>query len=275
MGLFFNTYDVQSEYLVHREGPVKKIGFSVQKGGSGKTTTSTNVAFGLARKGYKVVLADCDPQGNASTNYLTEAPEYELSDVLNGNVEVKDALAEIRENFFILPTFSIGGGLRLYGETKVTQEPFIFQDLGEELEKLGFDYLIYDLSPGLGPLERAVMIGSDEVITPILPEYFSLDGVEIFITELEKLRKAMRIKTKYDKVIINNINLSLKIHKETVNDIEKAIKGKLTPYHIPQDVNLKSAQAENISIYEYIARGEKEAGTSRSVQYFETLVEAL
>ena len=254
---------------------MKKIGFSVQKGGSGKTTTSTNIAFGLASKGHRVVLADCDPQGNASTNYLKDAPQYELSDVLNGKVEVKDALTEIRENLFILPTFSIGGGLRLYGETKVTQEPFIFQDLAEELEKLGFDYLIYDLSPGLGPLERAVIIGSDEVITPILPEYFSLDGVEIFITELEKLKKSMRVKTKYEKVIINNINMSLGIHKTTVEEIEKAIAGKLKPFFIPQDVNLKNAQAVNQSIYEYVPKNEKEAGKSRSVEYFNKLVEVL
>jgi len=254
---------------------LKKIGFSVQKGGSGKTTTSTNVAFGLSKRGYKVVLADCDPQGNASTNYLTEAPKYELSDVLNGSVEVKDALTLIRDNFYILPTFSIGGGLRLYGETKVTQEPFIFQDLSEELEKLGFDYLIYDLSPGLGPLERAVIIGSDEVITPILPEYFSLDGVEIFIAELEKLKKSMRVKTRYEKVVINNFNMSLGIHKRIVQDIENAIQGKLQPFFIPQDVNLKNAQSVNKSIYEYVAGNDKEAGKSRSVEYFNKLVEVL
>lgn len=254
---------------------MKTISFAIQKGGVGKTTSSVNVAHGLARKGHKTVLIDADPQGNASTNYITELPGHELADVLFGKVEVKDALVPIRENLYMLPTYAIGGDLRKYGNTEVNEEPFIFQDLADALKKEGFDYCIYDLSPSFGPLERAVLLGSDEVVTPLLPEAFSVDGIESFTFDLDSLRKKMRARIRYDKLILNNVNMSLKIHKDSVNKIKSKIPESMQVFIIPQDVRIKDAQNANKSIYEYKREQDKEEGLSRSVTAFNDLVEAL
>jgi len=254
---------------------MKKIAFSVQKGGTGKTTTSVNVAHGLARRGYKTCLVDCDPQGNATTNYLKEPPENELADILDDKVFVREALVQIRDNLFLLPTFSIGGGLKAYSEKVASKEPYVFQDLAEELLKLKFDYVIYDLSPAFGDLESAILNACDEVITPILPEYFSIDGIQIFSAQLDILRKRLRSKVRYDRVVINNVNMSLGIHKDMAASIQKAAKGRFITYIIPQDVNLKNAQGLNESIYDYHGASDKEPGQSRSVTAYEQLVGAL
>lgn len=254
---------------------MRSIAFSVQKGGTGKTTTAVNVAYGLSKRGKKVCLVDCDPQGNASTNYLTETTKYELADILKEKIFTKEAVTQIRENLYIIPTFSIGGDLRGYSKTTASEEPLVFQDLAEELGKLGFDYAIYDLSPAFGALESAVLNGVDEVITPILAEPFSLDGIEIFAAELERLKKRLRSRVRYDKIIINNVNMSYGIHRDSTDKIIQAVKGKLIPFVIPQDVSLKDAQGDRLSIYEYQKAGDKEPGTSRSVAAYETLVEEL
>ncbi|MBF9018960.1 MULTISPECIES: ParA family protein [unclassified Oceanispirochaeta] len=254
---------------------MKSIAFAVQKGGTGKTTTAVNVAHGLALKGKKTALIDCDPQGNATNNYFTELPMNELADVLSGKVSPVEAFTEIRENLFMIPTFAIDGGLRLWGETQATKEPYIFDDLKGELATLGFDYVIYDLSPAFGSLERAVMIGADEVITPILPEPFSVDGVEIFASELTKLRKQMRSKIGFNRVVVNNVNMSLGIHKENLEAIKAAVGDRMTVMVVPQDTSLKNAQGVNKSIYEYMRKGDKEAGQSRSVEAYNSIVEVL
>jgi chromosome partitioning protein len=254
---------------------MKSFAFAVQKGGTGKTTTAVNVAHGLALKGFKTVLIDCDPQGSATNNYFPELPLTELADVLTGKVTPESALTEIRPGLFMLPSFSLTGKLRLWGETQATQEPYIFDELRAELAKLGFDYVIFDLSPAFGHLERAVLIGAREVITPILPEPFSVDGITIFTSELNKLRKQMRVNIKYDRVIINNLNLSLGIHKDNLQIIKDGLNGSMDLMIVPQDVNLKNAQGSYKSIYEYIKPGDKEAGLSRSVEAYNRIVEGL
>ena len=138
---------------------MRKIAFHLQKGGVGKTTLSGNVAYGLSSIGKKTIIIDCDPQGNLSSWFLDSATKYELSDVLAGNVVLSDAIINIRENLSILPTFSIGGELRTYAETKLNDEPFVFEDLCSELETMGYDVAIFDFtfksrhaeSPGIRP----------------------------------------------------------------------------------------------------------------------------
>jgi len=102
-------------------------------------------------EGIPTLLVDVDPQGNASSWFLTGDLEYELSDVLQGLCYVDDAIVEVPnvKNLFVLPTFGIGGGLKTYAETKIAEEPYVLQDLVQEL-KQKFDRIILDLPPGLG-----------------------------------------------------------------------------------------------------------------------------
>ena len=181
------TFEVQTHYIRITEVYMKQLAFHIQKGGVGKTTLSGNIAW-LMSQTQKVALIDCDPQGNTSSWFLTEAPTHELADVLQGSVEVPEALIGITENLSILPTFSLEGVLKQYAETRLNDEPFIFEELGEELNALGYDTVIYDLSPGMSRLEKSVLLAMDEVIVPLTPEYFSVDGITIFNNELQKLR---------------------------------------------------------------------------------------
>lgn len=254
---------------------MKSIAFAVQKGGTGKTTTAVNVAHGLALKGNKTVLIDCDPQGNATNNLFTEKPVHELAEVLKGEITPDEGITEIRDNLFIIPTISIGGGLRAWGRSDAKDEIYIFDDLKKELGKMGFDYIIYDLSPSFGDLEQAVLMGADEVITPILPEPFSVDGVEIFVSELNRFRRQKRAKVDFSRVIVNNVNLSLGIHRKNLNDIQTAVAGKMDIMVVPQDTSLKNAQGDCKSIYEYTRKGDKAPGLSRAVEAYNSIVEAL
>ena len=116
---------------------MKRVAFYVQKGGTGKTTLSGNVSHVLARS-LRTVLVDCDPQGNASSWFLTAAPRWELADVLQGRVKVQDALVPLGERLAILPTFGLNGTLKQYAEGPLNDEPYIFEELGQQLEQLSY-----------------------------------------------------------------------------------------------------------------------------------------
>ena len=126
--------------------------------------------------------------------------------------------------------------------------PFIFEDLCGELEKLGFVIAIFDLSPGMSRLEKCVLLAMDEVITPLTPEYFSIDGVSIFNNELQKLNKSFRRNVQHKRIIANNINRSFKRHNVFYNQF-KALDYEL--FSIVQDSKLAESQIYNKSIFEY------------------------
>ena len=226
---------------------MKKIAFHIQKGGTGKTTLSGNIAYAQSQT-RKTVLIDCDPQGNASSWFIVDSAKYELADILQGRATVKESLIKLSETFYILPTFAINGGLKDYAETALFREPFIFDDLTEELEKQDFEIAIFDLSPGMSQLERTVIGSVDVVITPLTPEYFSLDGIEIFSNELKKLNKSLRKNVRHNKIVCNGLNKSFSRHTEiykTFEDLE------YTLFTIPQDSKIAESQLVHKSIFEY------------------------
>ena len=231
----------------------KTISFHLQKGGVGKTTISGTLACKSAMEGYTTLLVDVDPQGNASSWFYDGELQYELSDVLQGTCYIQEAIVEIASvpNLFLLPTFGIGGGLKTYAETKIADEPYVLQDLVHELSN-SFDRIVLDLSPGLGKLERSALIASDEIITPMTPEVFSLDGLEIFIDELEKIRKNLRSKVKHDKIIINSFDERIRQHKDIY---DAAISGSFKVFKIPVDPVFRKSQERNIAPQLFNQRG--------------------
>lgn len=224
-----------------------KLAMYLQKGGVGKTSLAGNVAHVLART-RRVVLVDGDPQGNASSWFLTEAPAHELADVLTGKAKLADALVSLTERLSILPTFGLNGTLKVYAEGPLGEEPFVFEDLCGQLEALGFDVAIFDLSPGVSRLEKCIMLAMDEVISPVEPEGFSMDGLAILTNELEKVNKNYRRHVLHRRLVINNLNRSFKRHLEVL----EALQGKdYELFVVPQDAKVAEAQFRNKSLFDY------------------------
>lgn len=221
----------------------KSIAFHLQKGGVGKTTISGTLACQSALDGVSTLLIDVDPQGNASSWFLKDSPKFELADVIQGKCFPNEAIVPIAQvpNLSLLPTFGIGGTLKNYSETKLAEEPFVLQDLISELSK-SYEHIILDLSPGLGRLERAALIAVDEVITPMTPEVFSLDGLEIFIEELKRLKKNFRSNIKHSKIVINSYDDRIKQHRDIYDE---ACKGQFEVFKVPVDPLFRKAQEAN------------------------------
>ena len=241
-----------------------KIAFHIPKGGTGKTSLSGNVAS-FASRSMRTVLIDADPQGNSTSWFLTGSIERDLSDVLHGRAPAKDAVIEVKDNLDLLPTAGIGGDLKQYAEGPMLQSPFVFDDLNDELAKLGYDLAVYDLSPGMSMLERCVIHSVDEVISPMSPEYFSVDGLESFTAAIREINRTYRKNVRYSKLVINAINRSFRQHRKNLGRLEEL---DLQIFQIPQDRGVADSQSAHMSIYEYNPR-------SRAVQGITKLAEAI
>ncbi|MDC7248115.1 MAG: AAA family ATPase [Sphaerochaetaceae bacterium] len=231
----------------------KTISFHLQKGGVGKTTISGTISCQSAMQGAKTILVDLDPQGNASSWFLIDKTKYEVSDVLQGRCFIHEAVVPVRsmKNLYILPSFGIGGDLKKYGEQVIKSEPYVIFDLVKQLSK-EYDHIVLDLSPGLGNLETSALIASDEIITPMTPEIFSLDGLEIFIHELEGIKKRFNSSVVHNKVIINSFDGRIEQHKDI---LRVALKGEYSIYKIAVDPVFRKSQESHTAPQLFKMRG--------------------
>lgn len=226
---------------------MKTLATWIAKGGVGKSTLTGNLSYYLKGRG-KVLLVDADPQGNLSGWLHPETFNYELADVLNGQVEIKDAIISVREGLDLLGTFAIGGNLKRWSETVLPSRPFAFHDLKDAAVTLGYDYLVFDCSPGLSILERSIIGVTDQVLPIVRPEYFSFDGIEVFKESIETVRKELRSKVSAPYLIVNGLNLSFGVHKsyyEALKDFEYEL------YTIGQTTKATEAQTAHKFLAEY------------------------
>lgn len=236
---------------------MKKITFSIQKGGTGKTSISVSVAVELA-KNNKVLFIDADPQGNATTWFAFDSVKYEFSDLINdvvnddNKLSPKDVLLKTQiENLFFIPTAGVGGGLSNIKDTIAGQAPFFIADILSMYEDV-FDYCIIDTSPSFGVFEKMLFIASDEVIPVLHLDNFSTDGIEIFFYNLSNLKKSYRLgdNPKFNKIVLNGLNNTKKLDKKFLAYfMEKFDTTEL--FVIPTDPIFGKAQATNHFIQDF------------------------
>jgi chromosome partitioning protein len=229
---------------------MKSIAFSLQKGGCGKTSVSVSVAAQLARAG-DTLLVDADPQGNTTAWVGPAELSAELSGVLYEQYKAQAAIVKTATpGLWLLPTAGQGGSLKTFIERSAAGDPFCMQRIADEAASLGFRYMVIDLSPAFGTFERAAVTAADEVVTPVTPEQFCMDGLQIFIENLADARKKLRsCKPAYNKLVVTALNKSFKRHVVLFDNIQKILSD-MQIYDIPQDQVFGNAQVLRRTVQE-------------------------
>jgi chromosome partitioning protein len=169
---------------------VKIIAVANQKGGVGKTTTSVNLSAALAERGIRVLLADLDPQGNASSALgLAQGEHASLYQALIGERPVEELIAETRlKNLFAIPADLDMAG----AEVEVARMDEHMLQLRRALAPLKssqtFDYMFLDCPPSLGILMSNALAAADEILVPIQCEYYALEGLGLLMQVTDQIR---------------------------------------------------------------------------------------
>ena len=230
---------------------MKKIAVAIQKGGVGKTTMSLSLAAELALQEKKVLLIDADPQGN-STGTLLESFDHDLAEALYGDVTIDQVISPTTvENLFVIPTNSIdrkgSRSLKTYRSSEAQKEPYIFVDLCDEVEKLGFEYVIIDTSPSFNLLEKMCLVASNEVIAVLQLDIFSTDGLITFADSLNTLKRNMRISQPiFNKLILNSKDDRLQQQSQLLPQFQENKNFEL--FTIPVDQAFKKAQGSQVLV---------------------------
>lgn len=169
-----------------------KILNGCQKGGVGKTTTTSIVAEILAASGYKVLVMDLDSQGNA-TKMLTQRNIYEFS----GNTileAIKEAdpqkyIVEVKENLHLLPAEDMLVTYSRYIYTnKFTQPLHVFKDSMQDIEG-EYDFVLIDLPPNMGDIVLSAIVYADYINIPVQCEAFAMDALDRFVSFIREAKE--------------------------------------------------------------------------------------
>jgi chromosome partitioning protein len=228
---------------------MKTIAFSIQKGGVGKTSLSVSIAAELARETGSVLLIDADPQGSASGWLGPAELDAELSDALFEKVSPQKAVVQTSvPGLSLLPTAGLGGELSLYAKTLASQQDRCIRKIIRTAAAEGYRYCVLDMSPAFGPLEWACFLAADEAVTPVLPDSFALDGLEIFANNLMKFRRDKETeKPFYRRIAVNALDKRIPQHSETLAKLKSA--GNLLKiYEFPVDPAFRKSQSAGVIV---------------------------
>ena len=244
-----------------------RIAIVNMKGGVGKTTTSVNLAIGMANEGLKVLLVDMDPQGNVAHSLKIRAHQNTIYDLLADDMVVDQVIRTgVREHLDVIPSSNVAFGLenRLAGETLREK---IFSRRMKTVT--GYDYVIVDTSPAMSLLTVNTLLYVDVVVLVVSMDQMAIIGAVQSLAGLKRILSAFESPAKEIMVLPTLYNAATNGSKETMTALQED--PDLAPYLMPlvirQDVKLSYAAASKRSIWEYDPRTRAAEDYSKLVEY--------
>lgn len=233
-----------------------RVAIANQKGGVGKTTTAINLATALAAIGWKVLLADLDPQGNASTGLgVGQADRHRSSyDVLIGSATIVESAMPTRvPRLDLLPaTVDLSGAeIELVGLDQRTHrlaQAFDAVPIGR------WDICIMDCPPSLGLLTVNALVAARHLLVPLQCEFFALEGLSQLLQTVERIRVGYNPSLSILGVALTMFDRRNRLSQQVAEDVRACLGPVVFETVVPRNVRLSEAPSHGLPALIYDLR---------------------
>ena len=213
-----------------------------QKGGVGKTTTTVNLGAALADLGWRVLIVDLDPQGNATTGLGIEARNFDNSiyDVLLHDFPMEDCIEPTNlKNLFIVPATIDLAGAEIELVAAMSRELRLRRAVNAVVGD--FNFVFIDCPPSLGLLTVNGLAAASEVLVPIQCEYYALEGLGQLIHSVDLVRANLNPGLELSTIVLTMYDGRTKLADQVANEVRSHFGDKVCKAVIPRSVRVSEA----------------------------------
>ena len=231
-----------------------------QKGGVGKTTTTVNLSAALADLGYRVLVLDLDPQGNATTGLGIDARNFELSmyDVLMRDADLADVIEPTSVgNLFVGPATIDLAGVEIELVSAFSRELKLKRAISSVIDD--FDYILIDCPPSLGLITINGLAAATEVLVPIQCEYYALEGLGQLLRNVKLVSGSLNPVLEVSTIVLTMYDSRTRLAADVAMEVRNHFPNEVCDSVIPRTVRLSEAPSfgQPITVFDPTSRGAK------------------
>jgi chromosome partitioning protein len=240
-------------------GRARIIAIANQKGGVGKSTTAVSLGAALADIGYRVLVADLDPQGNASTGMgiRHDAREVTVYDVVVSEADIKRAIVPTPvERLHAVPATIDLAGAEIELVSQFSRESRLKKAI-EPVREGVYDFILLDCPPSLGLLTINALTAAEELIVPIQCEYYALEGLGQLLRNVSLVQQNINAGLRLSGIVMTMFDARTRLSEQVVQEVQKYFGDLVYGVIIPRTVRLSEAPGfgQPITIYDAKSKG--------------------